>query len=292
LSEPLPKAQPLHCPSYTYCVAASKGSGQCEGACLMRHMVHTLRRVPPPERDPYDIDPSSLDWEILKELCACEPGSCRSFSPLDDEKWNAVWSVVQGRVEAQIESDLRFLVDDAALMSGYFCQYAPTEDAIRRFHYDRKSEALERRKAVSAFRRSNSAWITPEIDATTYSLWLELKDEIEHHDRALLKASIESAKRPEQDRWMARLALAWQHVCGLEIRNEKYFRAFITASMAGRLIAGRPMTVTDSMVRYFVKRWDSKEIAEPPPSGGVLRKFGDKLRFSERRRSISDSMKK
>jgi hypothetical protein len=170
------------------------------------------------------------------------------------------------------EVRIRKLVNDSALLSGYFFDFG--EIGLYRQTY------LEFGKRLRKFLKETESYISvaakffgePDDSSESYDPWPERKilGELEKL-RANVKWRISkeewfsrdaeptpsSAAKPERDKWMARLILVWSEGCQLTSKNSKHLRGFIMDAL-------RPyQPVTERMVEQFIERWNSRKIPRP-----------------------------
>lgn len=218
-------------------------------------------------------DWSPNEWEKIKRQ--------NHFGKLDDREWAAVWSVVVAEIGPGIahrESGFRRVVDDAALMSGFFDDH-PGHPWIP--DTERASSARKRREAkekylqqVKTFRDlSLSFWTDCSVTTVTNNrirhelipkldyIMGELEDQIELDNEEIphLKDDPPSASLLERDRWMGWLCIAWANITGRPAINRKPLRQFIVAATAPHC-----PSITDFTAQNFIKRWQCGEVPTPP----------------------------
>ena len=199
------------------------------------------------------------------------------FSNLSETEWSSVWSHVKaasGKASLPDEAHIRKLVDNSALLSGYFSDFG--EIGVDKQTY---SELIkESRKFLEETESFISAaaifFGEPDDSSDPYDPWPERKilreleklrasviwriERLEWEARDAEPAPPNTAK-PERDKWMARLILVWSEVCQLPSKNSKHLRGFIIDAL-------RPYqtgTVTERMAEQFIERWNSGKITRP-----------------------------
>jgi hypothetical protein len=198
------------------------------------------------------------------------------FGKLNDDEWGLVWGAAKIRLPAptaEIESNLRAGVDDAAISSGWFTDHIihSVNKSVLKASIDEKKRYLQ---SAERFRAATAAMIGPEHDSafdpySAYRRMLTHLDEFliaglrhqicREQERAKRTPKRQSAEKPERDLWMAQLAVCWRDDCGLEPSDPALMK-FIVAAM-------RPhCSVGPRAAKYFLDRWRKGEIEEPQPS--------------------------
>ena len=219
------------------------------------------------------------------------------FRKLSDIEWTAIWKRVKdasGKEPLPDETQIRRLVNESALLSGYFFAFA-------KLPYDRR-KILESAKNTRTFLRLTDAYLlaaTKFLGGPSYSVFrlpghtdayfepkfsgepnesvsppraeqkllselknlkVDLQRIIADWERLSRNAPLPppSAAMPERDQWMARLILVWSKDCGLSSNNSKHLRAFLIDALSPY---GQPLT--DRKAEQFINRWNRGKIPQP-----------------------------
>jgi len=202
------------------------------------------------------------------------------FRKLSETEWPFVWNhvkVASGKGPLPDEVRIRTLVDNSALLSGYFRGFGEIgldRQSVLRSVKQKRKFLKEIQSFISAAEEffadpdggsSDGVRYDPspqrKIIGELRELILILEQQIEREE--LLAREVEPAPpntaKPERDKWMARLILVWTDGCKLPSKNSKHLRGFIRDAL-------RPYqtgTLTERMAEQFIERWNRGKIPRP-----------------------------
>jgi hypothetical protein len=206
----------------------------------------------------------------MSDLGVAWNGRLISEFEVNDEDWARAWHRVRCELsssnlhEKVHEKEIRRLVDQAALDSGYFGREARGSETEKHKKLLSKLEELAKQEELEDIKdrgagvsRVHIAFLE-KLDELRSWLGREINISAGRLTLAPARPAPPSASKLERDWWMARLVTIWRDECGLD-PNSKQLAGFVLA--ATQTCGGSEFT--SGSVKQFLGRWRRGEIPEP-----------------------------